>query len=79
MTPGMEGYVDRWLFDPMVGKLVAITIGILIVIALVRVARGVLNRYVEEPGNLYRVKKMVSFIGGGFKFQVQRVIDDAVV
>ena len=63
MTPGMEGYVDRWLFDPMVGKLVAITIGILIVIALVRVARGVLNRYVGEPGNLYRAKKMVSFIG----------------
>ncbi|MEO8048710.1 MAG: mechanosensitive ion channel domain-containing protein [Nitrospirota bacterium] len=63
MTPAMEGYVDRWLFDPMVGKLVAITIGILIVIALVRVARRVLNRYVGEPDNLYRAKKMVSFIG----------------
>ncbi|MGH7146718.1 MAG: mechanosensitive ion channel family protein [Nitrospiraceae bacterium] len=63
MTPAMEGFVEGWLFDPMVGKLVAITIGILIVIALVRVARGVLNHYVDEPGNLYRAKKMVSFIG----------------
>ena len=60
MTPAMEGFIERWLFDPIVGKLTAITIGILIVIALVRVARGILNRYVEEPGNLYRAKKMVS-------------------
>ena len=63
MTNAVERLIESWLFDPMVGKLVTITIGILIVIALVRVARGVLNRYVEEPGNLYRAKKMVSFIG----------------
>lgn len=63
MTTFVERFVENWLFDPTVGKLVSAAVGILIVMALVRVFRGVLNRYVQEPGNLYRAKKMVSFLG----------------
>lgn len=63
MTTSMEEFVEGWLFDPTVGKLTSAAVGILIVMALVRVFRGVLNRYVQEPGNLYRAKKMVSFLG----------------
>jgi small-conductance mechanosensitive channel len=63
MTSSMEEFVERWLLDPTVGKLVTATVGILIVIALVRIFRGVLTRYVQEPGNLYRAKKMVSVLG----------------
>jgi len=63
MTPSMEQFVEGWLFDPTVGKFVAGTIGILIIVALVRAFRGILNHYVDEPGNLHRARKMVSFIG----------------
>lgn len=63
MTPSMEQFVEGWLLDPTVGKLVAATVGILIIVALVRVFRGILTHYVQEPGNLYRAKKMVSFLG----------------
>ena len=63
MSAGVEQFLSSWLFDPTVGKLVSTTVGIVVVMALVRISRGVLNRYVQEPGNLYRAKKMVTFLG----------------
>jgi small-conductance mechanosensitive channel len=58
----MERFIDSWLFDPTVGKLVSATVTIIIVLALVRIGKGVLNRYIQEPGNLHRAKKMVAFL-----------------
>ena len=63
MTVGMELFVKSWLLDPTGGRFVAATVAILIVVALVRASRGILNHYVEEPGNLHRARKMVSFLG----------------
>jgi small-conductance mechanosensitive channel len=63
MTTFVEKFVMSWLFDPTVGKLVSTTVGILIVVALVRMSRRVLNRYVQEPGNRYRARKVVTFLG----------------
>lgn len=62
-TTSLERFVEGWLFDPTIGKLVSATVAILIILALVRVGKGVLNRYIQEPGNLYRAKKMVTFLG----------------
>lgn len=63
MTSSMEEFVERWVHYPTVGKLVAATVAILVIVALVRASRGILNHYVDEPGNLHRARKMVSFIG----------------
>ena len=63
MIASVRQFIESWLFDPTVWKLVSTTTAILIVMALVRVSRGILNRYVQEPGNLYRAKKMVTFLG----------------
>lgn len=63
MMQAAQRFVESWLFDPTVGKLVSTTVVILVVLALVRISRKVLNRYVQEPGNLYRAKKMVTFLG----------------
>ncbi|MDP3090569.1 MAG: mechanosensitive ion channel [Nitrospira sp.] len=63
MTTSLQRFIESWLFDPTVGKLVSTTVAILLVMALVRISRRVLNRYVQEPGNLYRAKKMVTFLG----------------
>ena len=63
MTALFQQFIESWLFDPTVGKLITTAATILIVIALVRILRGVLNRYVQEPGNLYRARKMVTFLG----------------
>jgi small-conductance mechanosensitive channel len=63
MMESLQRFAERWLFDPTVGQLVSTTVAILVVLALVRILRGVLNRYVQEPGNLYRARKMVTFLG----------------
>ena len=62
MMESLQRFAESWLFDPTIGKVVSTTLAILIVITLVRISRGVLNRYVQEPGNLYRAKKMVTFL-----------------
>lgn len=63
MTASFQQFIESWLFDPTVGKLVSTIAAILIVMGLVRILKGVLNRYVQEPGNLYRARKMVTFLG----------------
>lgn len=62
MTAGIEPFAKRWLFDPTVGRLLVAAVVILFVVATVRVLRRVLTRYVHEPGNLYRARKMVSVL-----------------
>jgi small-conductance mechanosensitive channel len=63
MTLSLQQLVESWLFDPTVGRLVSTTVGILVVWAMVRISRKLLNRYVHEPGNLHRAKKFVTFLG----------------
>lgn len=63
MTASLQQFIESWLFDPTVGTLVSTIVAILILMALVRLLKGILNRYVREPGNLYRAKKMVTFLG----------------
>lgn len=63
MTASLRQFIARWLFDPTVGTLVSTIAAIFILMALVRLLKGILNRYVREPGNLYRAKKMVTFLG----------------
>jgi len=63
MTSSIQHFIEGWLFDPTVGKFISTTLAILVVIALVRLFRKLLNRYIQEPGNLYRAKKMVTFLG----------------
>ena len=62
MTASVEQFVESWLFDPTVGKLAFAAFAIVVLIAIARISRGILNRYVQEPGNLYRAKKMVTFL-----------------
>lgn len=63
MTASLQQFIESWLFDPTVSKLISTATAILLLIALVRILRGLLNHYVQEPGNLYRAKKMVTFLG----------------
>ncbi len=64
MTPqALEQTFVRWLYDPTVGKFVAAAVLILVVVALVRLTRRILDRSVLEPGNLYRINKMITFAG----------------
>ena len=63
MMTSVQHFVESWLFDPTIGKTVSTTVAIFFVWAMVRISRTMLNRYVQEPGNLYRARKLVTFLG----------------
>jgi small-conductance mechanosensitive channel len=59
----MEDQIRKWLLDPVVGKVVAAVLAVLVVVVLVRYTQRALGRYVEDSQRRYRLKKLVAFGG----------------
>ena len=59
----MEDQIRKWLLDPVVGKIVAALLAVLVVVVLVRYTQRALGRYVEDSQRRYRLKKLVAFGG----------------
>lgn len=59
----MEDTIKSWLFDPSVGRFVAVLIGLLIVVVLVRFFRRSLLRHIKDTDTRYRTRKFVTFLG----------------
>ena len=59
----MEQFLNTYLYNPTVGKLVAVIAGILLVVVLVRFVQKVLGRRVASTEVRYRARKFVSFAG----------------
>lgn len=59
----MTDSVEKWLFDPTVGKIVTAIIGILIVVGIVRFLQKTITVRIKDTDTRYRVRKFVSFIG----------------
>lgn len=59
----MVEFINRWLFDPTVGKIVLSLIGILAINALVRFLRRSLANYIQDSEARYRARKLVTLLG----------------
>lgn len=59
----MYEWVEKWLFDPIVGKLVLSVVGLLVIAALVRLARTALRKRIKDSDLRHRVRKGISFLG----------------
>ena len=59
----MEHFLKNWLYDPTVGKIVAVIVGIIVIVALVRFSQRMLGRYIDTKDTRYRARKFVSFFG----------------
>ncbi len=55
--------VTEWLFDPTVGKIVAVIIGIIIINVLARVARRLLLVRIDNTDTRYRLRKFINAAG----------------
>jgi small-conductance mechanosensitive channel len=53
----------QWLFDPTVARIVTVLVGLVVIVAQVRAARGSLSRHIKDNDTRYRVRKFVSFLG----------------
>ena len=59
----MEKFIEKWLFDPMIGKLITAVIGILVLIALIRVMQRVISRRIKDTGVRYKSRKVITILG----------------
>ncbi len=59
----MEEHLKHLLFDPTLGKLVAVLVCLGVVYALSRLAQRSISRYVTDLDTRYRVRKLVTFLG----------------
>lgn len=57
----MREQLPRWLFDPLVGRFVAVVLGIAAVYAVSRLLQRSVTRYVTDNSARYRARKLVSF------------------
>ncbi len=55
--------VKRWLLDPVIGRLVAVVVTLLVTFAVVRFAQRSIGRYVKDVDTRYRARKFISFLG----------------
>ena len=64
----MKQFVERWLLNPAVGRTVAAILGIVVVIAIVRLLQRVLSHRIKDSDARYRARKSVAF--GGYLLAV---------
>ncbi len=54
--------VRKWLFDPVVGKLIAVLVGILLIVVVGRVLSRSARRFIHDNSARYRVGKLITFV-----------------
>jgi len=59
----MEEFARTWLVNPAVGKLVTAAVGIVAIVALVRLAQRSMGRYIRNTESRYRARKAASIFG----------------
>ena len=55
--------VQQWLADPVIGKLVTFLLGLLLIVAVVRLLSRSLKRWIGDAEARYRGRKLVTFGG----------------
>lgn len=59
----MEEFVNKWLFDPTVGKLISSIVAVMIVISFVRIIQKLIVKKIKDTDTRYRLRKSISFFG----------------
>ncbi len=59
----MNEFVDKWLFDPAAGKVIATALVVVVVMVIVRTTQRALGRYIESSERRYRLRKLVTLAG----------------
>ena len=63
MTDNLSEFLNKWLYDPVVGKIIAAVLAILIIVTIMRFIRRLVGKYIQETNTRYRIRKFITFIG----------------
>jgi small-conductance mechanosensitive channel len=59
----IESFVQRWLFDPTIGKIITSVVGLVVIAVVTRLVNRSVARYVSRNTVRYRLRKFILFIG----------------
>jgi small-conductance mechanosensitive channel len=59
----MQGFLEGWLFNPTVGRIIFSAMGILIIAVAVRFLHRSLARRIRHPDHRYHARKLITFAG----------------
>jgi small-conductance mechanosensitive channel len=59
----MSDFLQQWLFDPMVGKIIFALTGLLVIALLARLVQRSLARRIKHADIRYRARKLIAFSG----------------
>lgn len=59
----MEEFINEYLFNPTIGRIVAIFIGVIIIWAIIKVVKLRLASRIKDSDNRYRTRKFIDFLG----------------
>lgn len=59
----MEDFINRWFYDPVIGKIIPALIALLIVVAFVRILHRLPGRFIQDSSARYRARKIITFWG----------------
>ena len=59
----MTDFINNWLFDPTVGKIVFSLVGLLVIALIVRFLQRSLARRLKDPDHRYHARKLLTFAG----------------
>jgi small-conductance mechanosensitive channel len=63
MVTIMEELLKIWLFDPLMGKMIAAFATVVVIIIAVRFLQRSVSRYLQHSVSRYRARKFVAFLG----------------
>ncbi len=59
----MNGFIDKWLFNSPIGKIVAVMISIILIWLLIKFIKSRLLGNIEDHSSKHRTKKLLDFVG----------------
>jgi len=59
----MTDTLQKWLYDPMVGKIVFTIVGLLVLVTMVRLFQRAVSRRIGQTKSRYFARKLASFVG----------------
>ena len=59
----MSDSLQRWLYNPAVGRFLAAVLGLVLIVVVVRLLSRSAGRYIKDSDARYRLRKFISFLG----------------
>jgi small-conductance mechanosensitive channel len=59
----MGNFLEQIIYDPVTGKLITAVLGILIIVALIRLFQRIIGNYIKDTNVRYKIRKFITILG----------------